>query len=150
MSVSLTGNDTLILDQRILADLADGDTAALDFPNNLVEAKVGKNGNTIYAFNSTGRTTTVTLRVLTGSADDKYINSRMVEFLNDPASFVLIEGEFIKRVGDGAATVTEIIYRMRGGVVQKLPNAKESVEGDIEQSVAIWQIVFANTDRIVA
>ena len=57
-SVSLTGQDSIILGQnglapRILADLADGDTAMLEFPNNIVEAKVGKDGNTIYAFNAT-------------------------------------------------------------------------------------------------
>ncbi len=150
MSVSLTGNDTIVLDARILADLADGDTAMLDFPNNLVEAKVGKNGNTIYAFNSTGRTVTVTVRVIRGSEDDKWINGRMVEFVQDPAAFLLLEGEFIKRAGDGAGNVTSDIYRLRGGVVQKLPGAKENVEGDTEQSVAIWQIIFANTDRILA
>ena len=113
-------------------------------------SKVGKNGNTLYAFNSTGRTVTVTIRVMIGSADDNYINGRMVEFIQDPAAFLLVVGEFIKRVGDGVGNVTNIIYRMRGGVVQKMPGAKENDEGDTEQSVAIWQIVFANTDRILA
>lgn len=150
MSVSLTGNDTAIIDGRILNDLADGDTVSLDFPNNLVEAKVGKNGNTLYAFNSTGRTVTATIRVIRGSADDKYLNGRQVEYIRDSAAFVLLEGEFIKRAGDGAGNVVNDIYRLRGGVVQKLPNTKESVEGDTEQSVTIWQILFANTDRVIA
>ena len=150
MSVSLTGQDTFILDDRILADLADADTGLLDFANNLVEAKVGKNGNTLYAFNSTGRTVVITIRVILGSSDDKYINGRMVEFIQDPAAYLLIAGEFIKRVGDGDGNVTSVIYRMRGGVVQKMPSAKENVEGDIEQSVAVWQIIFANADRIIA
>lgn len=149
-SVSLTGNDTVIVDGRILADLADGDTAALDFPNNLAEAKVGKNGNTIYAFNSTGRTVTATVRVIRGSADDKFLNSRMNEYINDSAAFLLLEGEFIKRAGDGQGNVTNDIYRLRGGIIQKMPATKENVEGDTEQSVAVWQVVFANTDRVMA
>lgn len=150
-SVTLTGADTVILDAgRIVADLADGDTALLEFPNNLAEGKVGKNGNTIYAFNATGKTVNVTLRVLRGSADDKYLNSRMQEYLNDPASFILIEGEFIKRAGDGRGNITADIYRLSGGIVQKMPGAKENQEGDTEQSVAIWNLTFANSNRVLA
>ena len=59
MSVALTGADTIAvgargLSPRILNDMGDGDVGSLDFPNNLVEAKVGKKGNTIYAYNTTG------------------------------------------------------------------------------------------------
>lgn len=150
MSVSLTGNDTVKLDERILADLANGDTAVLDFPNNLVESDNGKNGNVIFAFNASGKKVTVTVRVLTGSADDKYLNSRMNEYLNDPAAFVLFLGEFIKRTGDGQGNISETIYKMDGGIIQKIPNAKENVAGDVEQSVAIYQMEFANTERLIA
>lgn len=150
MSVALTGNDTTILQGRILNDLADGDAVNLDFPNNLVESKVGKNGNTIYAFNSTGKVVTVTIRTLAGSDDDKFLNAQMNEYINDVAAYILLEGEFIKRVGDGLGNVNNIVYKVEGGVVQKFPNAKENVEGDIEQSVSIWQILFANADRSVS
>jgi hypothetical protein len=150
MSVSLTGNDTLIIDTRIMKDLANGDTCVLDFPNNLMEAKVGKNGNAIFAFNSTGQTVNNKLRVIRGSADDKYLNSRLNEYLNDPPGFVLMKGEFIKRVGDGAGNITNEIYKVNGGIPQKFPSAKENVEGDIEQAVAEWNIVFVNADRILS
>lgn len=152
MSVSLTGKDTISIGSRglaprILADLADGDTGMLDFPNNLVEAKTGKNGNTIYAFNSTGVVGTMTVRTLRGSADDKYLNSEMNRYKLDPASYTLLDGEIIKRVGDGIGNVTNDVYSLDGGIVQKMPNVKENVEGDTEQAVTIWQIVFANSDR---
>lgn len=150
MSVSLTGNDTIKIDTRILADLANGDTAVLDFPNNLVESDTGKNGNTIYAFNASGKKVTVTIRTILGSADDKYLNGRMAEYLIDPAGFVLILGEFIKRTGDGQGNVTDVIYKLEGGIIQKLPNTKENVAGDVEQSVSVWQLEFANTSRLVA
>lgn len=150
--VSLTGKDTLSLGAtgaalRILADLADGDTANLDFPNNLVEVKNGKNGNTIYAFNATGKVVTLTVRVLRGSPDDKYFNSEMNLYLADQPSYPLLAGEFIKRIGDGAGAVTNDVYKVEGGLVQKFPGAKENVEGDTEQAVAAYQIVFANTER---
>lgn len=149
MSVSLTGKDTIIIDSRILNDLGTGDVANLEFPNNLVEAKTGKNGNVIYAYNASGKVTNVTLRVIRGSADDKYLASRMQEYINDPPTFILIAGEFIKRVGDGAGNITADIYTMKGGVVQKIPGGKENVEGDTEQALSIYVIVFANTDRVM-
>ncbi len=155
MSVSLTGKDTLSIGAtagvlRIFADFADGDVATLDFPNNLLETKTGKNGNTIYALNSTGKVATLIIRVLRGSSDDKFLNAQMNEFLLDVAAYTLMEGEFIKRVGDGLGNVTNDVYRVSGGAVQKLPNAKDNVEGDTETSVTIWQIVFANTDRSIS
>lgn len=154
-SVSLTGDDTTMIGSRgaalrILKDLADGDTTILDFPNDLVAAKVGKNGNTIFAFNSTGKTVTASVRILLGSSDDKYMNARLNEYLNAPAGFILLDGEFVKRAGDGAGNIANIIYKLYGGVIQKMPVVKGNVEGDTEQAVAVWQIVFANTGRIVA
>lgn len=152
MSVSLTGNDTIAVGTRgatlrILVDLADADTGVLEFPNNLVEAKTGKNGNTIYAFNSTGKVVTLTLRIMRGTTDDKYLNGEMNSFLNDPASYVLLDGEVVKRVGDGQGNITNDVYSLDGGIIQKMPAAKENVEGDTEQAITIWQIIFANSNR---
>jgi len=149
MGVALTGKDTVIIDTRIMKDFATGDTVNMEFPNNLVEAKAGKNGNVIYAFNASGKLANVTLRVLRGSADDKYLASRMQEYINDSASFPLIAGEFIKRIGDGTGAVTNDVYVMKGGVIQKIPTVKENVEGDTEQAVSIYVIVFGNTDRVM-
>lgn len=149
MGVSLTGKDTVIIDTRIMADFATGDTVNMEFPNNLVEAKAGKNGNVIYAFNASGKLANVTLRILRGSADDKYLASRMQEYINDSAAFPLISGEFIKRIGDGAGNITADVYFMKGGVIQKIPTVKENVEGDTEQAVTIYVITFGNTNRIM-
>lgn len=149
MGVSLTGKDTVIIDTRIMADFATGDTVNMEFPNNLVEAKAGKNGNVIYAFNASGKLANVTLRILRGSADDKYLASRMQEYINDSAAFPLISGEFIKRIGDGAGNITADVYLMKGGVIQKIPTVKENVEGDTEQAVTIYVITFGNTNRIM-
>lgn len=150
MSVALNGNDTIKIDSRIMKDLADGDTAMLDFPNDLAGVKVGKNGNVLFALNATGQTATMTIRVVMGSEDDKYMNSRLQEFRNDPPTFVLFKAELIKRVGDGAGNVVNNTYKVSGGIITKFPGAKENVEGDTEQNVAIYVITFANTDRSLA
>lgn len=149
MSVALTGKDTVIINLRILNDLATGDTVLLEFPDDLVDAKVGKNGNTIYAYKASGLVVNATLRLIRGSADDKFMNALNAQFLNDPAGFVLIQGEFIKRVGDGKGNITTEIYQLNGGVISKMPAAKENVEGDTEQSVVAWPIKFANSARLV-
>ena len=149
MSVALTGKDTTIIDTRRLTDLGTGDVVMIEAPNNLVELKQGKDGNAIYAYNASGKQTVATLRVIRGSADDKYLAARMQEYINDPAAFVLISGEFIKRTGDGAGNITNEVYTMDGGVIQKMPGTKENVEGDTEQAVSIYTLVFANSDRVM-
>ncbi len=146
MSVSLTGKDVLVIGTRVLADFADGDVATLDFPNNSMEGKVGKNGNTIFAFNSTGKSCTLTLRLVSGSADDKFLNSEYSLCLADPPSYPLLAGELVKRAGN-AGGVTAIVYVLSGGLIQKMPNVRDNVEGDTDVSVTEWTIFFANGDR---
>ncbi len=149
-AVSLTGNDTTLIDSQIITDLGDGDVGVLEFPDDLVGIKVGKNGNTLYSFNASGLRVVLTLRVIAGSADDKYLNSRLAQQINDFPSFVLMSGEFIKRVGDGAGNISSVTYVCQGGVVQKVPVSKENVEGNNDQAIAEWKIVFGNGGRAIA
>lgn len=148
-AVSLTGSDVIKIRDRIFSDVADGDTAMISFPNDLMAGKTGKNGTTIIAFNSTGQNAEVTLRVILGSADDKFLNSEYQSFRRDPAAYIPMPAEFVKRSGDGQGNVTDIVYSMETGIPRKIPDVKENVEGDTEQSVAVWQINFYNGDRAV-
>lgn len=154
MKISLTGADTITLGStgvtgRVLADFANGDIGMLDFPNELVTVTRGKNGNTIYALNATGLQGTLTLRLLRGSDDDKYINSEMNAYLLDPPSYVLLEGEVVKRVGDGSGTVNADTYRFQGALVSQMPAVKDNVEGDVEQAVTEWTLMFGNAARSI-
>lgn len=148
-AVSLTGKDTIKINDRILTDFADADVAALSFPNDLLSMKTGKNGNSIYAFNTTGRQCEFVLRLLRGSADDKFMNNLLNLWQNDPAAFALINGEFNKVVGDGAGNITFDIYQMSGGAFKKNVDVKENAEGDTEQAVAIYTIMFSNSPRTI-
>lgn len=147
MITSLTGKDTIKLNDRIFADFGDGDTAVLDHPNELVSVKTGKDGNSIYAFNNSGRQCDFTLRVLRGGSDDRYLNNLIALFKNDPAAFTLITGEFIKNIGDGKGNVTQDIYTLSGGTFKRNPNAKENTEGDTEQAIVVWSLIFSNAPR---
>lgn len=147
--VALTGKDVIQIDDRVLNDLADGDAVMISYPNDLAVVKTAKNGNTIYAFNETGRQVEVALRVLLGSSDDKYLNSRLQEMKNDFSAFILIDGNFVKRVGDGQGNMSSDVYQMSGGVFKKQGDAKSSAEGDTEQSVVVYTIAFGNGDKSI-
>ncbi len=148
-SVSLTGSDTIKINNRILSDLADGDCAVLSYPNEIATVKTGKDGNSIYAFNQTGKNCDLTLRVLRGSADDKYLLNLFNTMKIDFSGFVLINGEFIKRIGDGTGKISNDTYLVSGGIFSKNMDAKNNAEGDTEQSIVIYTLKFANGDRSI-
>ena len=143
-SVSLNGNDLLVLAEQQLADFGDGDIATFEFPNDVVTVKVGKNGNTIYALNNMGRLCEAVIRVLRGSPDDIFLNDLQQLMLNgDFPSFPLLSGNFTKRIGDGLGNVTNDNYALAGGVFKRMTGAKSNAEGDAEQAISVYPITFA-------
>lgn len=142
--VSLTGQDTAQIDGIILESLADGNPFEITFPDELGTVKVGKNGNTIFAKNESGRKANVTLRVLTGGSDDKTLNSRMQQWITDPSTFELLVGMFIKRIGDGQGNIESKVYSCSQGIFRRQVAAKTSAEGDPDQSVSVFELVFGN------
>lgn len=146
-SLSLTGNDTLKLRDRVFADLADADYATLTFPNDIAALKTGKDGNTVYALNETGRQAELVIRVLRGSSDDKFLQNILAEQKNDFSGFVTLEGELVKRVGDGKGNITTDTYLLTGGVFTKNVEVKSNSEGDTEQSLSIYTITFGDNTR---
>ena len=146
-TAALSGNDTININGRIFNDFADGDIASLSYPNELIAMKVGKNGNTLYSFNETGKECDLTLRVIRGSADDKFLNNVFTTMKQDFSAFTLLTGELIKRIGDGSGNITRDIYSLTGGVITKPPEAKSNVEGDTEQSIVLYTFKFSNAPR---
>ena len=149
-SVAMSGSDSITLNNRVFSDFADGDFGALTFPNEIAAVKTGKNGNSIYSFNATGKQTDIVLRVIRATADDKFLNNLLAQQQNNFASFILMTGEFVKKVGDGLGTVANDTYIMSGGVFVKQVEAKANVEGDSEQSVAIYTLRFSNAPRLIS
>lgn len=143
-ATSLTGSDVAQINGTIITTLTDGTPFDITFPNNLATIKAGKDGNTIYAKNEMGRMCDVTLRVLLGGADDKFLNSLLQSWISDPAGFTFLTGMFVKRIGDGAGNLQSKVYQCSGGTFVKQPEGKTSAEGDTEQSVAVYQLTFGN------
>lgn len=147
--VSMTGNDTLKINNRIFSDFADGDVANLEFPNDIASVKTGKNGNSIYALNTTGQQADFTIRTIRGSDDDKFLNQLISQQNSNFAGFPLMQGEFTKRIGDGLGTVTNDTYILGGGIFTKFVAAKSNVEGDTEQSISMYHMKFSNAPRVI-
>ena len=148
-SVSLNGNDIIRLNNRVLFGLATGDNAELRYPNELVAMKTGKDGNTVYAFNATGKQCELDIRVLLGSADDAMLNQEAQLAERDLPSYSLMTGELIKRVGDGRGNVGIVTYILDGGVISKKVEAKSNVEGDTDQAIALYHLKFSNSRRAI-
>ncbi len=148
-TVAMSGNDTIIINNRVLADFADANLAELTFPTDISSVKTGKNGNSIYGFNATGKQADVKLRIVRGSPDDRFLNGLQANQQNNFAGMVLLNGQFIKKIGDGQGNVTSDTYILSGGVFSKQVEAKSNAEGDSEQSVAIYSLRFSNAPRAI-
>lgn len=146
-TIALSGNDTVIINDRPLVDFAEGDVATLTFPNDIANVKTGKNGNSIFSLNETGRQSEVVLRLIRGSADDKFLNNLLILQQANFAGTVLMNGEFVKNMGNGQGQILADTYVMGAGVFSKQPGAKSNTDGDTEQSVVIYTMKFANNPR---
>lgn len=148
-TIAMSGSDTITINNRVLADLADGNCVEMTFPNDIASVKTGKNGNSIYGLNETGKQSEVKIRLIRGSADDKFLLGLMAQQQSNFAGFALMIGNFIKKIGDGAGNISSDQYIMSGGVFTKQIEAKTNVEGESEQSVAVYTLKFSNAPRII-
>lgn len=148
-TVAMSGNDTVMLNNRIMRDFADNDVAKLSYPHDIANVKTGKNGNSIYGLNEAGKNCDFELRVIRGSPDDKFLNGLLTLQEANFAGFPLLIGELIKQIGDGQSNIAHDTYIISGGVFTKRIEAKSNVEGDTEQSVAIYRFKFSNSPRVI-
>lgn len=149
-TISLTGKDTIQINDRVFDNVGDGEVATLTFPNELVGLKIGKNGNAIYALNETGKEVDFDLRVLRGSADDKFLNSLKLTMERDFAAFTTLTGEIVKRIGDGDGNVSNDTYTLSGGVFKQSIDVTSDVEGDTEQAISLYRLKFTNGARAIS
>lgn len=146
---ALSGNDTVVINNRSFADFADGNIVELTFQSDIAQVKTGKNGNSIYGLNTTGFQCEVKVRLIRGSSDDIFMNNLLVQQNNNFAGFPLMIGQFIKKIGDGQGNITSDTYILSGGIFNKQVEATSNVEGDSAQSVAIYMLKFANSPRAI-
>lgn len=145
---SLTGSDTAVIAGLVLRNVCDGDWFLMQFDEDLAAVKVGKDGNAIFASNAQGQRGSATLRLLRGSDDDKAMDSLLQTQLADFSAFELLDGSFVKRIGDGSGNVTPDQYIAEGGIFKRMVDAKSNAEGDTEQSVSVYRFEFSRVARV--
>lgn len=148
-TVAMSGNDTVVVLGRPLTDFGDGNVVELTYPNEIAAVKTGKNGNSIYSLNESGNQADVKIRLIRGSGDDKFLNGVLAQQMNNFAGFPLMPASFTKKVGDGRGNITNDVYVCSGGIFVKRVEANSNVEGDSEQSLAIYELKFANSPRAI-
>lgn len=149
--ITLSGSDTVTINNRTLADFADGNCVELTFPNDIATVKTGKNQNSIYGYNATGLNAEVKLRLVRGGNDDQFLLNLLNQQANSQnfSGTVLLSGTFIKKLGDGQGNVSSDTYILSGGIFQKPNEGKTNAEGDTEQSVAMYSLKFASATRVI-
>ncbi len=148
--IAMTGNDTAIINDRVLVDFATGDCIKLEFPNEIASLETGKNGNAVYSENQSGRQVNVELRFIRGSADDTFMNGLLANQGLNFAGFVLMTGRFIKKLGDGLGNVKDDAYNLTGGVFTKGVPAKTNTQGEVEQSLSVYSLRFSLAPRTIS
>lgn len=148
--IALSGQDSIVINNQLISDLADGNCVELTFPNDIANVKTGKNGNSIYGLNESGKQCELKLRIIRGGSDDKFLNNLLIQQQANFAGTVLMTGVFIKKLGDGLGNVGSDTYIMSGGIFAKIPEAKSNVEGETEQSISMYTLKFANSPRILS
>lgn len=163
--MTLTGADTLVLGQnatslaisatlanfnisytatemasRALTSLANGDWGKITFPNDSAAFDVGKNGNTIIAFDNKGIIADMTVRILRGSDDDAFLNQIYISYIQDPVSFVALSGYLKKYIGDGTGINKAVKYTIKNGVIIRPPDLIGNSNGSIDQAVSVYTI----------
>lgn len=145
--VAMSGNDTMIINSYLLTGEADGTVVELTYATEIATVKTGKNSNSIYGLNETGKQCELKIRVIRGSADDKFLQA-LINLQNaNFAGFPLMTAEFTKLIGDGTGTIGSDVYILSGGIFTKQVEGKSNVEGDTEQSVSIYMMKFSNSPR---
>jgi hypothetical protein len=145
----ITGKDTLVLNGHVFHQLADGDCGKIVYDEDLTKLKVGKDGNAVFGQNQGGRAGTLTIRVLIGSADDKYLNGLDASYLSDSSGYVLDIGSLFKNLGDGGGNRNSVVYQLVGGAPKRQPEGKINADGDPNQSVTEWTWIFAQVARSI-
>jgi hypothetical protein len=147
--LTLSGSDTVTINNQALADFADGNFVDCTFPNDIANVKTGKNQNSVFGFNASGVQAEVKLRLVKGGNDDKFLQNLLTQQNNNFSGTVLLTGTFIKKLGDGFGNITSETYILGGGIFQKIPEGKSNAEGETEQSIAMYSLKFATAVRVL-
>lgn len=148
-TLSLVGQDTIIINDRVITGLATGTVGTLTYDNDVANIQIGKDQNAIFAFNAPGTQATFELHIIRGCEDDKFFNGLFAQQIANFVGFTLMTGVIVKKIGDGGGDTINDSYNLSGGIFARPVDVQSNVEGDIEQGVSIWRFKFAKALRTI-
>ena len=146
---AVAGKDVIIINGQVLTAHADADAIKFEPQGPIAQMKVSKDGNSIYSMQYGGIAGELTLRLVRGSFDDVVLNGLLQQWIADPASFVLMSGSYVKRLGDGKGNITNEVYQLAGGVFKSIPSVSSNMDGNTDQSVVVYTLLFRNDARLM-
>ncbi len=147
---AVAGKDVLIINGQVLTGYADADAIKFEPQGPVAQMKVSKDGNSIYSMQYSGIVARLTVRLVRGCFDDTVINGLLQQWIADPATFTLLTGSYVKRIGDGKGNVTSEVYQFAGGVIESIPSGHSNMDGNTEQSVTVYTFLFRNDARLMS
>lgn len=141
-----TGNDIVEIDGRNITDWAGGgDVFIITYPTEKSATRVSKNGNANASRNTQGVVGEAVIKLLRGSPDDKYFNSKFIAWDNGLDSFSPFNGTATKVIKSSDGSVTNDVNTLTFGFPVKIDNFKMNVEADTEQDVVQYTVRFKTT-----
>lgn len=155
--MNITANDTLTITgmyngnlvTQIFNTLSDKSTVNITFPNKLLTLTVGKNANAIAAANKKGMIAMMELRPLAANIDDLFLLSQLAQWSSNPTAFVALSGTFVKNFGDGMGNIVKKSYILNFGFVEENVPLTENVEGETDQAVAMYKLIWGNAVPVI-
>ena len=147
---TFVGEDTLIINSRVLSNFGYGTVVEVNSPNPIAGVDIGKGGNAVFSLQENGRQADVTVTVIKGSPDDIFLNALNESFKSAFETRSAITGSFISKVGDGKGKVTTTAWDLSGGIPTTPPNDKYDVAGDRTQVLMEYHYTFARGTRILS
>lgn len=145
---AIVGRDSLIIGGQVITGLADGDAIKLE-PNGPVAAmKVSKDGNSIYAMQYSGIVVKLTIRLVRGCLDDITLNGQLQSWISNPTGFQTLAGSYVKAIGDGKGNIINEVYTLAGGIFESIPGGMQNMDGNTEQAVTVYTLLFRNDARL--
>jgi hypothetical protein len=145
-SVVLLSDDTIDINGTVLTALSNGTYSELTFGDELTTTEIGKNGNALITRKSAGQRGELSIRIMTGSADDKYLNNLLVSQMSKAPSFVPLTGYAAKIMNVDGKPVT-LTYTFSGGSFMKQVESMSTTEGSADQIVSVYRLRFAVVTR---
>ena len=147
---TFVGEDTLIINSRVLSNFGFGTVVEVTCPNPIAGLDIGKGGNAVFSLQENGRQADVKILVIKGSPDDIFLNALNESFKSNFEAKEAITGSFISKVGDGKGKVTTTAWDLNGGIPTTPPNDKYDVGGDRTQVLMEYHYTCARGTRILS